>query len=97
MATRMCRTPQHGEFFEPHNDPRNRGKFYFSTPQTRPQNRIYLIPIPGTAIVIIYTGVYVEQYGISQAFYESGLTLKLNPLTNSMFKLRLNACFYLGW
>ncbi len=27
---------------------------------------------------------------------ESGLALKLNPLTNSMFKLRLNACFYSG-
>jgi hypothetical protein len=26
----------------------------------------------------------------------SGLALKLNPLTNSMFKLRLNACFYSG-
>jgi hypothetical protein len=28
------------------------------------RNRIYLISIPGTGIYIIYTGVYVEQYGM---------------------------------
>jgi hypothetical protein len=68
-----------GHFSEPRNDPRNAGKFYYSSQHRSPEPEEILffetrkhVPATGSIyflsperhFIIIYTGVYVEQYGI---------------------------------